>query len=581
MANNELIQQVREKANKWLNSDIDTESKEQIKHLLEKDPDELIESFYKDLEFGTGGLRGIMGVGTNRMNVYTVGMATQGLSNYLKQQFTDKTQIKVAIAHDSRNNSHLFAEKTASVFSANGIKVYLFESLRPTPELSFAVRHLGCQSGVVITASHNPKEYNGYKAYWEDGGQIISPHDKNIIAEVQKITKISDVQFDSSMKNVEKIWEIIDKEYIKELVKISLNPEINKKQKDLKIVYTPIHGTGATLVPQVLKEYGFENVFSVQEQNIPDGNFPTVKSPNPEEPAALELALKLAKEKDADLVMATDPDGDRVGIAVKDLKGDFVLLNGNQTAALLINYLISQWKEKGKLKGKEYIVKTIVTSEILTEIAQKYNVEYFDVLTGFKYIANIIKQNEGKKKFIGGGEESYGYLAGEFVRDKDAIMSCALIAETAAFVKNQNKTLYEALIDIYIEFGFYKETLISLVRKGKSGDEEIKKMMEDYRNSPPQTINNSNVMLIHDFLKQKTFDQISHLRYDIHLPKSDVLQFILHDGTKISVRPSGTEPKIKFYFGVKEKLGKREDFEKVNTLLDEKIKNIIKSMGIN
>ena len=383
------------------------------------------------------------------------------------------------------------------------------------------------------------------------------------------------------MKNVEKIWEIIDKEYIKELVKISLNPEINKKQKDLKIVYTPIHGTGATLVPQVLKEYGFENVFSVQEQNIPDGNFPTVKSPNPEEPAALELALKLAKEKDADLVMATDPDGDRVGIAVKDLKGDFVLLNGNQTAALLINYLISQWKEKGKLKGKEYIVKTIVTSEILTEIAQKYNVEYFDVLTGFKYIANIIKQNEGKKKFIGGGEESYGYLAGEFVRDKDAIMSCALIAETAAFVKNQNKTLYEALIDIYIEFGFYKETLISLVRKGKSGDEEIKKMMEDYRNSPPQTINNSNVMLIHDFLKQKTFDQISHLRYDIHLPKSDVLQFILHDGTKISVRPSGTEPKIKFYFGVKEKLGKREDFEKVNTLLDEKIKNIIKSMGIN
>ena len=581
MANNELIQQVREKANKWLNSDIDTESKEQIKHLLEKDPDELIESFYKDLEFGTGGLRGIMGVGTNRMNVYTVGMATQGLSNYLKQQFTDKTQIKVAIAHDSRNNSHLFAEKTASVFSANGIKVYLFESLRPTPELSFAVRHLGCQSGVVITASHNPKEYNGYKAYWEDGGQIISPHDKNIIAEVQKITKISDVQFDSSMKNVEKIGEIIDKEYIKELVKISLNPEINKKQKDLKIVYTPIHGTGATLVPQVLKEYGFENVFSVQEQNIPDGNFPTVKSPNPEEPAALELALKLAKEKDADLVMATDPDGDRVGIAVKDLKGDFVLLNGNQTAALLINYLISQWKEKGKLKGKEYIVKTIVTSEILTEIAQKYNVEYFDVLTGFKYIANIIKQNEGKKKFIGGGEESYGYLAGEFVRDKDAIMSCALIAETAAFVKNQNKTLYEALIDIYIEFGFYKETLISLVRKGKSGDEEIKKMMEDYRNSPPQTINNSNVMLIHDFLKQKTFDQISHLRYDIHLPKSDVLQFILHDGTKISVRPSGTEAKIKFYFGVKEKLEKREDFEKVNSLLDEKIKNIIKSMGIN
>ncbi|HAN17984.1 MAG: phosphoglucomutase [Bacteroidetes bacterium GWC2_33_15] len=580
MADRELVQQVREKANKWLKSGIDQESKRQIENLLNNDQDELIESFYKDLEFGTGGLRGIMGIGTNRVNIYTVGMATQGLSNYLKQQFSEMKQIKVAIAYDSRNNSRLFAEKTASVFSANGIKAYLFESLRPTPELSFAIRHLKCQSGVVITASHNPKEYNGYKAYWDDGGQIISPHDKNIIAEVQKINKISDVLFDTSMKNVEIIGEKTDFEYVKELVKLSLNPEIIKKHKDLKIVYTPIHGSGVNLVPRVLKEYGFENIISVQEQNIPDGNFPTVKSPNPEEPAALQMAIEKAKKVNADIVMATDPDGDRVGIAVKDLKGDFVLLNGNQTAALLLNYLISQWKEKGKLKGKEYIVKTIVTSEILTEIAQKYKVEYFDVLTGFKYIADIIKQNEGKKKFIGGGEESYGYLAGEFVRDKDAVMSCALIAETAAFIKNQNKTLYEALIDIYIEFGFYKETLISLVRKGKSGDEEIKKMMEDYRNSPPQTINNSNVMLIHDFLKQKTFDQISHLRYDINLPKSDVLQFILHDGTKISIRPSGTEPKIKFYFGVKEKLDKREDFEKVNTLLDEKIKNIIKSLNI-
>jgi len=580
MADRELVQQVREKANKWLKSGIDQESKRQIENLLNNDQDELIESFYKDLEFGTGGLRGIMGIGTNRVNIYTVGMATQGLSNYLKQQFSEMKQIKVAIAYDSRNNSRLFAEKTASVFSANGIKAYLFESLRPTPELSFAIRHLKCQSGVVITASHNPKEYNGYKAYWDDGGQIIRPHDKNIIAEVQKINKISDVLFDTSMKNVEIIGEKTDFEYVKELVKLSLNPEIIKKHKDLKIVYTPIHGSGVNLVPRVLKEYGFENIISVQEQNIPDGNFPTVKSPNPEEPAALQMAIEKAKKVNADIVMATDPDGDRVGIAVKDLKGDFVLLNGNQTAALLLNYLISQWKEKGKLKGKEYIVKTIVTSEILTEIAQKYKVEYFDVLTGFKYIADIIKQNEGKKKFIGGGEESYGYLAGEFVRDKDAVMSCALIAETAAFIKNQNKTLYEALIDIYIEFGFYKETLISLVRKGKSGDEEIKKMMEDYRNSPPQTINNSNVMLIHDFLKQKTFDQISHLRYDINLPKSDVLQFILHDGTKISIRPSGTEPKIKFYFGVKEKLDKREDFEKVNTLLDEKIKNIIKSLNI-
>jgi phosphoglucomutase len=580
MTNNELLQQVKDKANKWLHSEIDQESKKQIENMLANDQNELIESFYKDLEFGTGGLRGIMGIGTNRMNMYTVGMATQGLCNYLKQQFSNLKEIKVAIAYDSRNNSRFFAEKTASVFSGNGIKAFVFESLRPTPELSFAIRYLGCQSGVVITASHNPKEYNGYKAYWDDGGQIISPHDKNIINEVQKITNINEVRFDHEMKKVEKIGEKIDKEYINELAKLSLNPEIIRKQKDLKIVYTSIHGTGVELVPKVLKAYGFDNVFSVPEQSIPDGNFPTVHSPNPEEPAALELAIKYAKEKNAELVLATDPDADRVGIAVKDLKGNFILLNGNQTAAILINYLISQWKEKGKLKGKEYIVKTIVTSEILTEIAKKYKVEFFDVLTGFKYIADIIKQNEGKKKFIGGGEESYGYLAGEFVRDKDAVMSCALIAEAVAFAKNQGKTAYEELIDIYIEFGFYKEKLISLVRKGKSGEEEIKKIMEDYRSSPPQTINNSNVMLIHDFQKQKTFDQISHLRYDINLPKSDVLQFILQDGSKISVRPSGTEPKIKFYFGVMEKLTKREDFEKVNKLLDEKVENIIKSLDI-
>ncbi|OFX88588.1 MAG: phosphoglucomutase [Bacteroidetes bacterium GWF2_33_16] len=580
MTDIELLQQVKERANKWLHSDIDQESKKQIESMLHDGQNELIESFYKDLEFGTGGLRGIMGVGTNRMNMYTVGMATQGLCNYLKQQFLDIKQIKVAIAYDSRNNSRFFAEKTASVFSGNGIKAYLFESLCPTPELSFAIRQLKCQSGIVITASHNPKEYNGYKAYWDDGGQIISPHDKNIIAEVQKITNINEVCFDHEMKNIELIGEKIDKAYINELVKLSLNPETIKKQKDLKIVYTSIHGTGVDLVPRILKEYGFENVFSVPEQSIPDGNFPTVHSPNPEEPAALELAIKYAKEKDAELVLATDPDADRVGIAVKDMNGEFILLNGNQTAAILINYLISQWKEKGKLKGKEYIVKTIVTSEILTEIAKKYKVEYFDVLTGFKYIADIIKLNEGKKIFIGGGEESYGYLAGEFVRDKDAVMSCALIAESIAFAKSQGKTAYEALIDIYVEYGFYKEKLISLVRKGKSGEEEIKKIMENYRNSPPQTINNSNVMLIHDFQKQKTFDQISHLRYDINLPKSDVLQFILQDGSKISVRPSGTEPKIKFYFGVMEKLEKREDFEKVNKLLDEKVENIIKSLNI-
>ncbi|MFO7828831.1 MAG: phospho-sugar mutase, partial [Bacteroidales bacterium] len=425
MADQELIIQVKEKANQWLNSNIiDEDSKNKIRDMIQNNEHELIESFYKDLAFGTGGLRGIMGIGTNKINFYTVGMATQGLSNYLKQQFAYKPEIKVAIAYDSRNNSKLFAEKTASVLSANGIKVYLFDKLRPTPELSFAIRYLGCQSGIMITASHNPKEYNGYKVYWEDGGQIISPHDNNIISEVQKIKKIDEIKFDDRLSNVEIIGEEIDQKYIHEITKLSLNPKVIEKQKNLKIVFTPIHGTGVEIVPRALKAFGFENVYSVDEQNIPDGNFPTVKSPNPEEPAALEMALQKARAVDADIVMGTDPDGDRVGIAVKDLNGDFTLLNGNQAAALLIHYLISQWKAKGKLKGKEYIVKTIVTSEILADIAEKYGVQNFDVLTGFKYIADIIKQNEGTKQFIGGGEESYGYLAGEFVRDKDAVISC-------------------------------------------------------------------------------------------------------------------------------------------------------------
>lgn len=582
MTDKDLMQQVNEKAQKWLHSTIiDNESKERIKYMIENDENELIESFYKDLAFGTGGLRGIMGIGTNRINIYTIGMATQGLSNYLKQQFAGEKEIKVAIAYDSRNNSRLFAEKTASVFSANGIKVYLFDKLRPTPELSFAIRNLGCQSGIVITASHNPKEYNGYKVYWEDGGQIISPHDKNIITEVQKIKSIDEIRFDHELTHVKKIGEKIDNEYIKQIKKLSLNPDIIKKNKDLKIVFTPIHGTAVDLVPKALKAFGFENVDIVEEQNTPDGNFPTVKSPNPEEPAAMELALKKAKAVDADIVMGTDPDGDRVGIAIKNLKNDFILLNGNQAATLLIHYLITQWKEKGKIKGREYIVKTIVTSEILAEIAEKFGVQYYDVLTGFKYIADIIKQNERKKIFIGGGEESYGYLAGEFVRDKDAVMSCALLAETAAWAKSNGKKLYEQLIDIYAEFGFYKEKLISIVKKGKAGEEEIKKMMDNFRNNPPQTVNKSNVMLIHDFLKQKTFDQLSHLRYEINLPKSNVLQFILKDGSKISIRPSGTEPKIKFYFSVNEKLERKEDFEKVNKQLDEKIDQIIKDLGIN
>jgi len=582
MEHNELIQQINKKSQQWLHSNIiDNESKERIKYMIENDENELIESFYKDLEFGTGGLRGIMGVGTNRVNIYTIGMATQGLSNYLKQQFAGKKEIKVAIAYDSRNNSRLFAEKTASVFSANGIKVYLFDKLRPTPELSFAIRHLGCQSGIVITASHNPKEYNGYKVYWEDGGQIISPHDKNIIAEVQKIKRIDEILFDHELTHVKEIGDKIDNEYIKQIKKLSLNPDVIKTQKDLKIVFTPIHGTAVDLVPKALKAFGFENIDTVEEQNTPDGNFPTVKSPNPEEPAAMELALKKAKAVDADIVMGTDPDGDRVGIAVKNLENDFILLNGNQAAALLIHYLITQWKEKGKLKGKEYIVKTIVTSEILAEIAEKYGVQNYDVLTGFKYIADIIKQKEKGKQFIGGGEESYGYLAGEFVRDKDAVMSCALLAETAAWAKNNGKNLYEELIDIYVAFGFYKEKLISIVKKGKAGEEKIQKMMDNLRNNPPQTINHSNVMLIHDFLKQKTFDQLSHLRYEINLPKSNVLQFILKDGSKISIRPSGTEPKIKFYFSVNQKLERKADFEKINKLLDAKIDAIIKDLGID
>jgi len=582
MPTNDLRQKINEKSQQWLHSHIiDNESKGRINSMIENDQNELTESFYKDLEFGTGGLRGIMGVGTNRVNIYTIGMATQGLSNYLKQQFAGKKEIKVAIAYDSRNNSRLFAEKTASVFSANGIKVYLFDKLRPTPELSFAIRYLKCQSGIVITASHNPKEYNGYKVYWEDGGQIISPHDKNIIAEVQKIKSIDEIRFDHELTHVIEIGDKIDNEYIKQIKQLSLNPDVIKTQKNLKIVFTPIHGTAVNLVPRALEAFGFKHINIVEEQITPDGNFPTVKSPNPEDPAAMELALKKAKAVDADIVMGTDPDGDRVGIAVKNLEGDFILLNGNQAAALLVHYLITQWKEKGKLKGREYIVKTIVTSEILAEIAEKYDVQNYDVLTGFKYIADIIQQNEKVKQFIGGGEESYGYLAGEFVRDKDAVISCALLAETAAWAKNKGKTLYEELIDIYVAFGFYKEKLISIVKKGKAGEEEIHKMMDNFRNNPPQTINHSNVMLIHDFLKQKTFDQLSHLRYVISLPKSNVLQFILKDGSKISIRPSGTEPKIKFYFSVNEKLERKEDFEKMNKLLDEKIDAIIQDLRID
>jgi len=580
MKQNNLKETVRDRARAWLSESYDEETRKQVKYMLEEDETELIEAFYKDLEFGTGGLRGIMGAGTNRMNIYTVGMATQGLCNYLMAQFNKLDQIKVAIAHDSRNNSRLFSETAAGIFSANGMKVFLFESLRPTPELSFAIRHFNCHSGIVITASHNPKEYNGFKAYWDDGGQIISPHDKNIIDEVQKIKSIDEVKFDGPKKNIEIIGEAFDKLYLEKVKTLSLSPKIIERNSDLKIVYTPIHGTGVRLVPASLNEFGFKNIYHVPEQDIPDGNFPTVKSPNPEESAALSMAIEKAKSVNADLVMGTDPDADRVGIAVRKPDGKFILLNGNQTATLLIHYLLSQWSAKGKLTGREYIVKTIVTTDLLNEIAEDFKVDHFDVLTGFKYIADLIKKHEGKKVFIAGGEESYGYMVGEFVRDKDAVISCSMIAEVAAWAADQGKSLYELLLDIYVKYRLYKEQLINIVKKGKAGAEEIRNIMDNFRYKPPETINDSPVMLIHDYLKQQTYDLISHLRYEITLPKSNVLQFILEDGSKISMRPSGTEPKIKFYFSVKEELKDRADFDTVDALLQERIDGIIESLEI-
>jgi phosphoglucomutase len=581
MSDSNIDNKIIQRAKVWLEGGYDEKTKETIRDMMENNPKELTEAFYKDLEFGTGGLRGIMGVGTNRMNKYTVGMATQGLANYLKKMFPDKGLIKVAIAHDSRHNNTFFAGTTADVFSANGIKVYLFDGLRPTPELSFAIRHLDCQAGVVITASHNPPEYNGYKAYWEDGGQLVAPHDKNVIKEVNRIIDISEVKFDRNQNLVETIGENIDKIYVNEVKSLSLSPEIIKRQKDFKIVYTPIHGTGVKLVPMCLKAFGFENIINVPEQDVIDGNFPTVKSPNPEEPEALSMAIEKAKKNNANLVMATDPDADRVGIAVKNDKGEFVLLNGNQTASLLIYYLLKQWKESNKLTGKEYIVKTIVTSEILSDIAEKYGVEIFDTLTGFKYIAEIIRKLEGQKTFIGGGEESYGYLVGDFVRDKDAVISCCMIAETAAWAADQGKTLYDLLPEIYAEFGFYKEHLISVVKKGKEGSEEIKKMMDGYRNNPPQTINNSKLTRVKDYQTSREKNLINGEEKPIDLPKSNVLQFFMEDGSKISIRPSGTEPKIKFYFGVKDKLKNSSEFDSVNIKLEEKIGNIIKSLGLD
>lgn len=575
-----LEEAIQSKINTWLNGNYDQETKEAIQQWVNNNNvTDLTDAFYKDLEFGTGGLRGTMGVGSNRMNKYTVGMATQGLCNYLKKSFPNE-QLKVAIAHDSRNKSDYFARITADVFSANGVKVYFFKELRPTPELSFAIRELGCHSGVVITASHNPKEYNGYKAYWNDGAQMISPHDKNVIKEVEKIKSVDEVKFNRVDANIELVGEEIDRKYINQILSLSISKEAIKRQKDLKIVFTPIHGTGITLVPKVLQEMGFINVTVVEEQATPDGNFPTVVYPNPEEKEAMSLAVKKAEEIDADLVMATDPDSDRVGIAVKNHHGKFQLLNGNQTGSLLIYYMLRAWKEAGKITGKEFVVKTIVTTDLIDKMAESFGVECFNTLTGFKYIAGIIQELEGKKKFIVGGEESYGYLVGDFVRDKDAISSCAMIAELVAYAKDKGISLFDMMMEVYQQYGFYYETLISLTKKGKSGAEEIQQMMASLRSNPPKTINGSPLLLLKDYQNQTEKNLQTGQTTPIDMEKSNVLQFITADGSKISARPSGTEPKIKFYFSVNDPLIQKEDFDKVAQQLEYKVKAIIQDMKL-
>jgi phosphoglucomutase len=575
-----MDKEVREKALEWLSSNIDQSSKQDIERMLEaEDQTELIDSFYKDLEFGTGGLRGIMGTGSNRMNKYTIGKATQGLSNYLLRAFPDQ-QVSVAIAHDSRNNSDLFAEITASVFSANGIKVYFFTELRPTPELSFAIRELGCQSGVVLTASHNPKEYNGYKAYWDDGAQVTPPHDVNIIDEVNAIASIDDIKFDKNPDLIEEIGDAIDEKYLAEVKKLSLSPNVIHKQKNLKIVFSPIHGTGITLVPEILSRFGFENVHVVKEQATPDGNFPTVVYPNPEEAEAMSLALKQAKSIDADLIMATDPDADRVGIGAKNKHGDYQLINGNQAAAMLVYYMLKVWSEQEKLDGRQFVIKTIVTTDLIMDIARRFAVESYETLTGFKYIAAIIKALEGKKKFIVGGEESYGYLVGDFVRDKDAISSCAMLAEMTAWAKNQGMGVFDLLIEIYKEFGFYKESLLSITRKGKTGAEEIQEMMKNLRANPPKTIQGSPVIDLFDYQSSESTNLATGEKKPLDFPKSNVLQFTTEDGTKVSARPSGTEPKIKFYFSVKAPLASADEYDAVEAQLDMKIEGIVSELKL-
>jgi len=582
MKNDVLLKQVMEKAQRWLDGNYDEETKKEVRRMMSaEDKTELIEAFYKDLEFGTGGLRGIMGAGSNRMNIYTVGAATQGLSNYLKLQFPEIPQISVVIGYDCRNNSRRFAEVSANIFSANGIKVYLFDDLRPTPETSFAIRYLGCQSGIIITASHNPKEYNGYKAYWSDGAQLVPPHDENVIAEVNKITNIDDIKFTGNPDLIQIIGEEIDKAFIEAVKTISLSPEAIRRHKDLKIVYTPLHGTGIKLIPRALKEYGFENIIHISEQDVVSGDFPTVISPNPEEPAAMEMAVKKAREVDADIAMASDPDADRVGIAIKNNKNKWILVNGNQTAILFIYYLIHRKKELGKLTGKDYVVKTIVTTEVIKNIAEKNGIECFDCYTGFKWIASVIRENEGKKNYIGGGEESYGFLPADFVRDKDAVSCCALMAEITAWAKDNGKTLFELLQDIYIEYDYSKEKGISIVKKGKTGADEIEQMMMNFRNHPPKEIAGSKVIIIKDFQILKMKNIITGEETDLKMPAtSNVLQYFTEDDTKISIRPSGTEPKIKFYIEVHGKIKNRNDFDAAESAANKKIEAVQLSLGI-
>ena len=573
---------VRSKAQSWLTKSYDAETRAQVQALLDnEDPTELIESFYKDLEFGTGGLRGIMGVGSNRMNIYTVGAATQGLSNYLKKEFADLDQIKVVIGHDCRNNSRKFAEIVADIFSANGIKVYLFDSCRHTPEISFAIRHLGCQSGVIITASHNPKEYNGYKAYWNDGAQMIAPHDVNTIKYVNEVKSVSEIKFKGDKSKIQIIGEDIDAVFLEKIKGLSLSPDAIKKHHDMKIVYTPIHGTGGKLIPRSLKNFGFTNIIHVPEQDVESGDFPTVESPNPEEPSAMAMGIAKAKETGAEIVLASDPDADRIGLVIRDNNGEYVLINGNQIALIFLNYLMTRNTELGTLTGNEYIVKTIVTTETIRKIAEAQHIKMYDCYTGFKWIANVMRENEGKGRYLGGGEESYGFLVEDFVRDKDSVSAISIMAEIAAWAKEKGMNMTEMLEDIYLKYGFSREKGISLVRKGKSGAEEIAAIMKQFRENPPKVLAGSPVVVIKDYQSLVKTNTVDGTTEKLVMPTtSNVLQYFTADDTKISIRPSGTEPKIKFYIEVRDNLKDAADYVAAQERADKKIEQLKKDLGI-